>query len=110
MFAVSRALPRPVPRARAGTGAWGVHLSREMVPAYNPPTRSREVALGFHMGNNKLCRDEERKGICSLLPGEAVPQGHGGGLATGEGVQGRMLSPALPRQTEGCRLPEPSSV
>lgn len=81
-----------------------------MVPACNPPTQSREVALGFHMGNNRLCRDEEREGICSLLLEGAAPQGPGGGLAAGEGSLGRVLGPALPRQMEGCRLPEPSLV
>lgn len=81
-----------------------------MVSVNNPLTRPRELALGFHMGNNRSCREQERERICSLLPGEAVPQVHGGGPVTREGVQGRLLSAALPGRTEGFYPPGSSSV
>lgn len=107
-FTVSRALPWPAPQACARHG--GGLEGGEMVPVCNPLTKPREVALGFHMGNNRSCRDEEKEGICWLPLREAAPRGPGAGSATREGSPGRVLSPALPGRTEGCCPSKPSWV
>lgn len=38
------------------TGPWGIDLRGEVVPAYKPTTRSREMGLDFPIGNNNAQR------------------------------------------------------
>lgn len=76
-------------------GSWGMCLRGEVVPACKPTTSPREMGLDFPMGNNRMHRDEEREGICSLCLQEWPCKGLGEEKALQTGC------PALPGQGEG---------